>query len=220
MDRVTEHIIKAAREAKVDTSWLRPDEDYEAGLRQMVQSVYGDPEMVEDIAAVAAALGEHGRRNSLVRTTWRLTAPGVPDLYRGCEDWDFSLTDPDNRRPVDLARLAAALNDDQMTDKHKWTRALLDLRRRHRDAFSAGAPYRPLAAKGGGRDLVVAYMRGDTVAVITSSRPNADLTDTCLELPDGTWRDLPGERSHAGGWLDVEDLLVCAPGGVVLTRVA
>jgi len=111
--RVTEWQEKALREAKRHSGWAAPNVEYEQACRDFLHSVL-DParaaQIVQDMAAFAARLARPGAINSLAQTLLRLTCPGVPDLYQGCEFWDFSLVDPDNRRPVDFAARQAALD--------------------------------------------------------------------------------------------------------------
>ena len=140
----------------------------------------------------------------------------MPDIYQGTELWDLSLVDPDNRRPVDydlrrrlldtarsasaadvLAALGAA--DDEGTAKQWLTMRALDDRRRH---LAVGDPYLPLSAAGERADHVVAYVRGDDVAVVA---PRLVLGlrdgwgDTTVELPAGSWTDELGGATVEGG---------------------
>ena len=102
--RIQDFLIKALREAKVHTSWLVPDEEYEAAVLRFVESIL-DPRrstlFLPSFAAFVNRVAELGIYNSLSQTLIKITAPGVPDFYQGTELWDFSLVDPDNRRPVD-----------------------------------------------------------------------------------------------------------------------
>jgi len=104
-DRVREYMLKAIREAKVHTSWTNPDPDYEEATRRFVDRVL-DPALNRVFFDQARQLKERierpGQVNSLVQVALKLAGPGVPDLYQGCELWDLSLVDPDNRRPVDF----------------------------------------------------------------------------------------------------------------------
>jgi (1->4)-alpha-D-glucan 1-alpha-D-glucosylmutase len=130
----------------------------------------------------------------------QLTMPGVPDVYQGTELWDFSLVDPDNRRPVDYAlrrKLLASLDagevpavDESGAAKLLVVSRVLRARRDHPEWF---AGYEPVAVTGSGADHVVAFDRGGVVAVAT--RLPAKLADdgwgdTALQLPNGAWRDL------------------------------
>src|SRR6202043_3446144 len=79
----------------------QPDEAYDAALRAFVTGVLADPRFVADLDGFVGTLVDWGRVNSLNMTLLKLTSPGVPDIYQGCELWDLSLVDPHNRRPVD-----------------------------------------------------------------------------------------------------------------------
>ena len=100
--RVTAFMEKAAKEAKVHTSWTEPQAEYDDALAAFAAAILADAGFTADLEAFLAEhrLVERGQVNSLAQTTLLLTCPGVPDLYQGTEVWDFSLVDPDNRRPV------------------------------------------------------------------------------------------------------------------------
>jgi (1->4)-alpha-D-glucan 1-alpha-D-glucosylmutase len=107
--RLVRYMQKAAREAKLRTSWLDPDPDYEAVLERFVRGVLGDPRLAQAVEPLARTLARHGFANGLSQLLMKLTSPGVPDVYQGCELLDLSLVDPDNRRPVDFAKRARLL---------------------------------------------------------------------------------------------------------------
>ena len=112
-DRIQQYMQKAAREAKVHTSWINPNAPYERALADFIEGLLGSlapNPFIADFAPVAASIARHGALNSLSQMLLKLTSPGVPDTYQGTELWDFSLVDPDNRRPVDYARRIADLN--------------------------------------------------------------------------------------------------------------
>src|SRR5690606_3679123 len=95
---------KSAREAKYHTSWMTPDPAYESALSAFVRRVLADEQgFLADFLPFHAVVARYGAWNSLNMQLLKLAAPGVPDLYQGCEGWNFSLVDPDNRRPVDFA---------------------------------------------------------------------------------------------------------------------
>ncbi|MGH2722136.1 MAG: malto-oligosyltrehalose synthase, partial [Actinomycetota bacterium] len=102
-DRVAAFMEKAAKEAKVHTSWIDPVPAYDEALASFVRSVLSDDAFVDDLGSFLREqrLLELGRVTSLAQTALLLTCPGVPDIYQGTELWDLSLVDPDNRRPVD-----------------------------------------------------------------------------------------------------------------------
>ena len=106
------YAIKAAREGKLETSWLNPNEDYERGLREFVRAILDrdrSAPFLDSFAALARRTALLGALTSLTQLVLKATMPGVPDFYQGTELWDLSLVDPDNRRPVDFAVRQATL---------------------------------------------------------------------------------------------------------------
>jgi (1->4)-alpha-D-glucan 1-alpha-D-glucosylmutase len=214
--RAGEYLAKAAREAKVHTSWIDQDPAYDHALRGFVDAVLADQAFVADLEAFLAAhrLVESGRVTSLAQLTLLLTCPGVPDIYQGTELWDLSLVDPDNRRPVDyaarsalLAGLVGAGPDEALASADAggpklWLiRRLLGYRRRHPAAFGPGSGYRPLPASGARADHVVAFLRdapgepGGVVVVVPRlvTRLAGDWADTTVEIPPGRWASVLGD---------------------------
>ncbi|CCH68122.1 Malto-oligosyltrehalose synthase [Richelia intracellularis HH01] len=104
VDRIKEYIIKAIREAKVHTAWLKPDADYENNFTEFAEQILkpDNNEFLDLFRAFQKKIAFYGVFNSLSQTLLKITAPGLPDFYQGTELWDFSLVDPDNRRPVDF----------------------------------------------------------------------------------------------------------------------
>jgi (1->4)-alpha-D-glucan 1-alpha-D-glucosylmutase len=164
-----------------------------------------------------------GWSNSLSQKLLQLTMPGVPDVYQGTELWDFSLVDPDNRRPVDYPRrreLLAALDagevpavDETGAAKLLLVSRVLRARRDHPEWFEG---YEPVEVRGEAADHVVAFDRGGAVSVGTRLPARLAATgwgDTALQLPTGAWQDLlTGERfvSDVAG-LAVDTLLAKLP---------
>jgi (1->4)-alpha-D-glucan 1-alpha-D-glucosylmutase len=109
VERMQRYMEKALREAKVHTSWTNPNEEYEAGVRAFVAGILSSPAFVADLAQVAGRAARAGRISSLAQVALKCTAPGVADVYQGCELWDLSLVDPDNRRPIDFEQRARSL---------------------------------------------------------------------------------------------------------------
>ncbi len=110
--RIEAYMVKALREAKVNTSWANPDSRYEDLFLAFVKDTLSDASrnpFIDDVDDLARAISAPGFLNGLSQTLLKLTSPGVPDIYQGNELWDFSLVDPDNRRPVDYAHRAALL---------------------------------------------------------------------------------------------------------------
>jgi len=176
LDRARAYMQKAAREAKVHTTWTAPNAEYEGALEAFVEGVMGDADFRSDLAAFMAPLVEPRRRSSLALTVLHLTAPGVPDLYQGGELWDLTLVDPDNRRPVDFALRRRLLEElDALSPEAApaavlgrageglpklWVvRQALALRRRRPELFGAGSGYRELAASGAKAEHAVAFLR-------------------------------------------------------------
>jgi (1->4)-alpha-D-glucan 1-alpha-D-glucosylmutase len=112
-ERFKNYAQKAVREAKVHTNWLYPDEAYENALLSFIDSILapgeGNP-FLRDFLALQKRIASAGAVNSLAQTLLKIASPGVPDFYQGTELWDFSLVDPDNRRPVDFTRRGALLD--------------------------------------------------------------------------------------------------------------
>lgn len=195
LDRFQAYALKAAREGKEETSWLNPNEAYEAGLKTFIDRIL-DPslsgEFLDSLNVLAQRLALLGALNSLSQLTLKATMPGVPDFYQGTELWDLSLVDPDNRRPVDFGmrkRLLASggshdwrrLAQDWRSGalKFAWTRHLLKLRADLAEVFTHG-DYIPLDVSGPHRDHVVAFARrkGRDAAVIAVVKSFATFTDS------------------------------------------
>jgi len=102
--RIHAAVIKAAREARVNTSWAAPQQPFEQALAALLDAIFASDALRGEFHEFALRLAAAGARNSLVQLALKLTAPGIPDIYQGTELWDLSLVDPDNRRAVDFAR--------------------------------------------------------------------------------------------------------------------
>ena len=175
VDRLQGYAIKAAREAKLRTSWTDPDLAHEAALGSFLATLLtapaGDP-FVSDMDRLIASIGPAAASASLALVALKATAPGVPDLYQGCETWSFTLVDPDNRSPMDLGAARAALDrlggdPDPAALLARWpdgqvklhlTRVLLRHRRAQPELVARGA-YLPLTVRGPAADHVVAFAR-------------------------------------------------------------
>jgi (1->4)-alpha-D-glucan 1-alpha-D-glucosylmutase len=212
-DRAVAYMTKAGREAKSFTSWLAPNEVYESAVESFVRAALGDSRFVADVAEFVSTIRDAGRVNSLALCLLKMTSPGVPDIYQGCELWDASLTDPDNRRPVDYAARARLLDSavaldaadawkcaDDGTPKQWLIQRALAVRARHADAFDPGGAYEPLVASGVHAERVVAFARGQRVVTVVPRLAFAvsDWADTAVELPAGRWRDELGGNIYEG----------------------
>ncbi|MDQ3393857.1 MAG: malto-oligosyltrehalose synthase [Bacteroidota bacterium] len=100
-ERVKEYMIKVVREAKVNTSWADPKEEYENAVVAFIESILKNQEFLDSFVPFMQKIARYGAIYSLAQALIKITAPGIPDIYQGCELWDLSMVDPDNRRPVD-----------------------------------------------------------------------------------------------------------------------
>jgi len=223
-DRIATHLEKALREAKRRTSWHQPNEAYEAAVIGFAVGAAADE-------GVRAILDEHlretlpaARAASLAQLLLRLTVPGVPDIYQGTELWAESLTDPDNRRPVDFRRRQALLrevvedasglagwrNDPEGRTKLWLLHRGLRVRRRLAPCFGGGGRYEPLEVTGPDADRVVAFARRGSepipAAVTVVPRrfrrlARGDALDAQVVLPDpqAGWRDALAPGADASG---------------------
>jgi (1->4)-alpha-D-glucan 1-alpha-D-glucosylmutase len=192
--RIHEYMIKAMREAKVHTSWISPNEDYERATRKFIEAILKLEKsngFLRSFAEFHAPIARAGIYNALAQTLLKITAPGAPDFYQGTELWDFNLVDPDNRRPVDFAKrreLLASLapNDDRNLPelvsrlianprdgriKLYLTSRTLRFRRERQPLFAEG-DYLPLVARGQKENHVIAFARASAnqTAVVVTGR--------------------------------------------------
>ncbi|HWK89554.1 MAG TPA: malto-oligosyltrehalose synthase, partial [Longimicrobium sp.] len=226
--RLQGYMEKATREAKTHTSWINPSAAYDDGLRDFIAAILrrGDNGFVDDLVPFQRTVSRLGMLSSLSQTLVRLTSPGVPDVYQGQETWDFSLVDPDNRRPVDFAlrrRLLASLTEraEQVTRgqlcgelvegwedgriKLHVVQTALRLRQALPAVFRAGE-YLPLAGEGERAEHVLAFARVQGSAAVITAVPRlvATLTrERGFALPDArTWKGthLAVPRALAGAY--------------------
>jgi (1->4)-alpha-D-glucan 1-alpha-D-glucosylmutase len=195
-ERFRAYLLKALREAKLRTSWTDQDPDYEEAAADYADSLLS-PENAgfqADFHETLRPYAEGGRVASLAQLLLKLTAPGIPDLYQGAEAGDFSLVDPDNRRPVDFASLARALEAPASPGalgpaKQRLIAAALGDRGRRPALYREGA-FEPLAVNGADAEAFFAYARSDAsgrcVAVLPM-RPMAtgEAPDARIRVPAG-----------------------------------
>lgn len=191
---------KALREAKRYSSWAMPNGDYEQACRQFLLALFDrkkSPGFLDEAAEWVRRIAAAGIANSLTQTMLRLTSPGVPDLYQGTEFWDFSLVDPDNRRPVDYAgrREQLAQNAGMIETlcraggwharqlKQPLVHAALALRAREPALFSEGG-YLPLEVEGPLAGHVIAFMRRhrQRALIVVALRKNLHIVGNDLSL--------------------------------------
>jgi (1->4)-alpha-D-glucan 1-alpha-D-glucosylmutase len=212
--RITAYMEKATHEAKVHTSWVNPNTAYVGAVTRFIERLL-DPAQsaafLRDLQEFVTTLARPGYWNGLCQLLLKLGAPGVPDIYQGTELWDFSLVDPDNRRPVDFARRRALLREllphperpagallEQLVHRPEDGRVkllvmqrALAFRRAQRALFEQGR-YEPLAASGARAEHVVAFarVRGEAAALVVAGRHFAGLGEKAAQLPLGeVWRD-------------------------------
>ncbi len=180
-ERIEEYIIKAIREAKVHSSWISPNEAYERGVRQFIRGILelaSANRFMNDFTGFQQTIARAGMFNSLSQTLLKITLPGVPDFYQGTEIWDFSLVDPDNRRPVDFSERKKLLSQireaesgslldfiERMIERLEDGRIkmylimrALNFRRARYELFATGN-YQPLCVSGSRKNHVIAFSR-------------------------------------------------------------
>ncbi len=181
LERIKEYLIKAIREAKVNTAWLRPDRAYEEGFLKFVDGLLKNTKQnkfLPSFQKLQHKIQHYGVFNSLSQVLLKITVPGVPDFYQGTELWDLSLVDPDNRRPVDFKHRLKLLNEIRShwkKDKLALFQALyqhpedgkiklftiyqtLRARQEHQELFQRG-DYQKLAVNGSLKQHIVTFMR-------------------------------------------------------------
>ena len=175
-DRIRQYLRKAVSEARQNTTWIHPNTAWlEAGDRFVDALLSPDPAnaFLASFRPRVRRLAHLGLTNSLAQVVLKITTPGVPDFYQGAELWDFSLVDPDNRRPVDYALRQRLLEETERTSwrtlLQRWSdggiklrliRTLLQFRRKHADFFRQ-ANYQPLALQGLHAERAMAFFRHD-----------------------------------------------------------
>lgn len=220
-ERIQAYMAKATKEAKVNTSWVNPNPGYDGAVRDFVAALLDDApgnRFLPELAAFAGRITRFGLMHSLAQTVLKLASPGVPDIYQGTEWWDFSLVDPDNRRPVDYpsraraleamrariaedgpgplaAELAASLADPRT--KQFVLHRTLEARREAPELFHRGA-YLPLEAEGSRAAHVLGFVRhrpdggepfGTVLAVVPRLATRLVRTPEGLPVGPDVWGD-------------------------------
>jgi len=224
-ERVEAYMLKAGREAKLHSSWVNPNLEYEEATRDFVRALLSPDAanlFLRDFLPFQERIAQLGAFNSLSQLVLKLASPGVPDLYQGSEMWDFSLVDPDNRRPVDYEARRAALRAIKAAHAEQGAAAcaqnllenrsnggiklylnwkMLTFRREHEQLFCDG-DYLPLKVHGEHAERVCAFARhhAGELLIVVVPRLFGGLIGTEDRLPIGpvawgdTWIELPSER--------------------------
>lgn len=213
--RIKDYLIKALRESKTHTAWNNPDEEHEKAVISFTISITREgTDFRKDLEQYLKKIMDFGILNSISQVVLKYTCPGVPDLYQGCELWDFSLVDPDNRKPVSYNKLNNLLqnlllknekdNDDPNKDllnnrrngniKLRVTHKLLQLRKKNPELFTLGT-YASLDTRGTYEDHILSFARihGDKILIVIipmhlGSIPGIELFNKPLFWQDTTIR--------------------------------
>ena len=234
VERIQAYMTKALNEAKLNTSWIQPNEEWLATTRDFVAKILepsAKNKFLPAFVPVAEEIARYGAINSLSQTLLKLASPGVPDIYQGNETWDFSLVDPDNRRPVDYklrAEMLSCLSSKKPQELlQNWpdgrikmflTQQTLRFRNEHVDLFQRGN-YLPLRTSGELADCCLSFARQldrQSIIVIVprlSSRigfpPIGDRwKDTVIELPENVSLER-GREIFTGRELSIQNRQIC-----------
>ena len=245
--RIQAYMAKALNEAKLNTSWIRPNEDWLGAMRDFIAKILeasSKNKFLPNFFPVVEEIARLGAINSLTQTLLRLTSPGVPDIYQGNEIWDFSLVDPDNRRPVDyrhrgemLATIGKAKPEELLQSwpdgriKMFLTQRVLQFRREHADLFQCGN-YLPIRASGNLADCCISFGRQwhDEWIVVIAPRLSSRIgfppvgerwKDTVVDLPESISLDHAHELltccelRHEGRRVSIADMVSILPFAVL-----
>ncbi|HYR59523.1 MAG TPA: malto-oligosyltrehalose synthase, partial [Chthoniobacteraceae bacterium] len=243
--RIQDYMVKALHEAKVNSSWIEPNEAWDSAVRGFVERILQPGTRFRAaFEPLAQRIAECGAINSLAQTVLKLTSPGVPDFYQGSELWDLSLVDPDNRRPVDYAlrraqqSAIAAPSPAELLENWRdgrikmfVIRTLSRFRRENPELFAAGS-YQAVQSAGAFGQSCIAFerKRGDRTLLVAVPRLSlrvgfpavgARWQDTFLApaTVDGTWRDLFTGQTHAAApEVPVAEILDRFPVAVLLRQ--
>jgi (1->4)-alpha-D-glucan 1-alpha-D-glucosylmutase len=213
-ERLKDYVRKALREGKTHSSWIDVNGDYERQVLEFVDGLYSNEKFLRSFAKLQIEIDWYGALSSLSQLILKMTSPGVPDFYQGTEVWNYSLADPDNRRPVDYASSLGMFDRlKQVSDSAELLRDWFDGRiklyltwkglnfRRSKAALFSNGEYIPLRVTGPRRRHVIAFARrlGDDWCVVAVPRLFAKLgrnpvwKNTAVELPEGAptlWKNV------------------------------
>jgi (1->4)-alpha-D-glucan 1-alpha-D-glucosylmutase len=240
-DRMHRFLEKALREAKVNSSWYSPDEEYERAVFAFVDGLLSRRRtdgFLEDLSAFAERVAFHGAVNSLSQVVLKCVVPGVPDLYQGSGSWNLTLVDPDNRTPPNLGWYRQGLRRvERLTDPapllERWptgevklfvTSRTVRFRRDHAELFGADATYLPIEATGRHADRVIAAARhtGDRWVLAIAPRFSTKLANAGTWPLGAVWGrtslDLPSDAPTRWRDLYTSDELETRSGGLAMAE--
>ncbi|TPX72351.1 hypothetical protein SpCBS45565_g00435 [Spizellomyces sp. 'palustris'] len=232
-DRLAAYMDKAIREGKVYTSHTDAVKEFDNAVKTFVESVLDNKDLLADVEKFVSRIEDYGRLNGLTQKAIQLTMPGIPDVYQGCEIEDYSLVDPDNRRPVDFANrrnILTKLDNENTPPKVDSTGSaklylvsrLLRLRREHPSWFvGEEATYEPSQINGPKVDNVIAFGRSGRVITVAprlwvSIKEGGGWQGTTVRLPEGQWKDVFSGKAREGGEVQVESLVEGFPIAVLV----
>jgi malto-oligosyltrehalose synthase/4-alpha-glucanotransferase len=240
--RLKEYLVKALREAKVHTGWAHPDTGYESAACEFaIQLLDRSRPFWKSFSALQESIAYLAVINSLSQVLLKFTCPGIPDVYQGCESWDLSLVDPDNRRAVDYAALDKFLEQVKITPlwqdwysgklKTWLTAKLFHLRKEHAALFTTGA-YLPLRVKGKYKNHIIAFARKELnqwavvigplhLALIEEDLCKTGWENTAVVLPQNApleWTDRISQKPFlADEKIKVKDIFGVLPFGLLVS---
>ncbi len=230
--RIKAYIVKAVREAKRHTAWLKPDTEYEEAFLSFIDGAHdssGENPFLTDFLQFQKKTAFYGVFNSLSQTLIKLASPGVADFYQGAELWDFNLVDPDNRRPVDFTKRREKLEwirgreqtglkdlaEELLASYHDGYIKLfviyrsLAARRKHSALFDHGS-YAPLEARGQKARHIFPFARekdGAMAIVISTRLPASLVKEGVMPVGEGVWGDTEIAMPEVTGGMSWRDAL-------------
>ncbi|NJY62624.1 malto-oligosyltrehalose synthase [Salinimicrobium sp. CDJ15-81-2] len=208
LERSTAYLQKVLREAKVNSSWAQPDENYEEQVYDFLKKLVKKDEFLDSFGKFHRKIAAYGAIKSLSQSLLKITAPGIPDVYQGTELWDLSYVDPDNRRPVDYQLRKQYLEEIKAENVHEQLEDLkqdfssgkikmfclhkaLQTRKNFKEVFEEGA-YLPLEVKGENAEGIIAFARHyqeKAVIVVVPAMVTKFFTEE-LQVKEGLSEDL------------------------------
>jgi (1->4)-alpha-D-glucan 1-alpha-D-glucosylmutase len=234
-ERTAEYMIKAVKEAKVHTSWVNQDDEYEHALHTFIHSILSDENFTELIEKFVETIREPGFIKSLSLTLLKLTCPGIPDIYQGCELPARCLVDPDNRRPVDFDIRREMLEEIESADaeavmeyrqegrpKMFLIHRVLHFRRKNPGLFSSESSYIPVETDSGKEPEILGFIRRNGKKQCLTAVPRYVTTrrkETYLSLDTETrWRNILTGEDLPGGTLSQDVLFKRFPVAFLTAR--